>query len=255
MDEVDTLVGGEAHDLTRFELREAVCGAVRGGEYELVWMGVPCSSFSVLHVRVGGRQLRSRRQPAGVRPVPREWQAYLEKHNGFVRLATRVARLAWAVGATFVIENPVDRGMRQSPHFSWWWRQHVPLWLMPDIRELVRGIQVEWVSFPMCAFGGAFQKWTALMVAGPRAPALRALRNLVCVHARHERRASGVGMSGELESAQAGAYPVLFCATVAGLLSLGGLCAAVAGFVRRWRLGKRLHWWRVRSAREKIGWW
>ena len=91
---MDVLVGGEAHDLTKVALQEAICEAVRAGEYELVWMGVPCSSFSVLHLQSGARRLRSRRQPAGITPIPAEWEAYLAKHNGFVRLAARVAELA-----------------------------------------------------------------------------------------------------------------------------------------------------------------
>lgn len=153
--------------------------------------------------------------------MPQEWIGYLRKHNGFVRFKELVALAAWEAGVTFVIENPVDRGMRQSAQFSWWWREHVPLWLMPAMRRLAGAVRAEWVSLPRCVFGSEFQKWTTLMAAGPRAVALRSLRGLTCAHASHARRARGLHTAGGSESARAGAYPVLFCATVAGLLSGG----------------------------------
>ena len=65
------------------------------------------------------------------------------KHNGFVELSAEVARAAVQAEATYVFENPVERGMRQSPHFSLRFKEHVRLWMMPRMRELVRGERVE----------------------------------------------------------------------------------------------------------------
>lgn len=124
--------------------------------------------------------------PLKRQPVPRKWQAYIDKHTQFVRFSARVAREAWAAGATYIFENPVDRGMKQSPHFCWRFRDHVPIWLMPDKRELVEVGNVEWVSLPQCAFGGRYQKWTRLLCEGPLAGRLRALRGLSCEHVVHE---------------------------------------------------------------------
>lgn len=63
VDDVDILIGGRAHDLAVEGTQEAVCRAVQHGEYELVWLGVPCSSFSVLHLSAERPLLRSRDQP------------------------------------------------------------------------------------------------------------------------------------------------------------------------------------------------
>ncbi|KAL3912564.1 MAG: hypothetical protein SGPRY_008296 [Prymnesium sp.] len=121
VDEVDTKVGGVKHDLSREQTREAILGAVEDACYDLVWlMGTPCASFSVL-MHLDGKQERllSRREPEGVTPVAGRWRAYLQKHNSFVQFSAAVAEAARGVGATYVVENPVDRGMKQSPHFRW----------------------------------------------------------------------------------------------------------------------------------------
>ncbi|KAL3931544.1 MAG: hypothetical protein SGPRY_001078 [Prymnesium sp.] len=159
--EMDTLIGGEAHDLSRGCVQEAVCRDVQGGEFELIWMG-----------------------PEGIQPVPPAWRGYLMRHNGLVGLAVRVAALTCG----------------------------------PSARQLARSVCAEWVSFPQCAFGGEFQKWTTLMAAGPGASALRQLQGLACTHVRHGRRACGVGALGALESAEAGGYHALKSRAAADLL-------------------------------------
>ncbi|KAL3912565.1 MAG: hypothetical protein SGPRY_008297 [Prymnesium sp.] len=79
-----------------------------------------------------------------------------------------------------------------------------------------------------CAFGGRYQKWTTLLAAGPRAARLRPLRGLECVHPHHEERAHGRAEDGSMRAAEAAEYPVLFSATVAGLLSAPGEIGAGA---------------------------
>lgn len=120
VDEVDVEIDAEKHYLRREEeTRGAILAAVSAGSYHLVWLGTPCFSFSVLHLDEGRPRLRSRREPEGCTPIPARWKAYLAKYNGFVEMSLEVATAARQVGATFVVENPVDRGTRQPPHFSW----------------------------------------------------------------------------------------------------------------------------------------
>ncbi|KAL3902666.1 MAG: hypothetical protein SGPRY_011973 [Prymnesium sp.] len=132
-----------------------------------------------------------------------------------------LAQATVEAGATYVIENSVDdRGMRDSPHFTWRTRGHTPLWLMPVIRELPRGGRVTWASFPQCAFRGDYQKWTTLMAAGPRAgweaPGLGVA--VLRAHStreegarvRRDNRRRGRGISG---------VPIIMCATLAFVIS------------------------------------
>ena len=218
-DDVDVLLGGPRHDLQREEVRSAILAAIRARCYEVVWISTPCSSFSVLHLEGGKPRLRSRQEPEGVGEVPRKWRRYVRKHNGFVRFSAEAALATWRAGATYVLENPVDRGMWGSPHYSWALKEHVPLWLMPDIRRVAGQTHPVWASFPMCAFGSPFQKLTTLMAGGARSLRVRVLGRLTCPHAHHLRRARGVSSSGRKEASAAGEYPTLFNASVAWLLS------------------------------------
>ena len=76
-DDVDVLIGGRLHDVSRTEVQCAILAAIRAGCYEVVWIGTPCSSFSVLHLERGRPRLRSRQEPEGVRGMPQQWRRYV----------------------------------------------------------------------------------------------------------------------------------------------------------------------------------
>lgn len=222
VEEIDVKRGGHLHDVRRQELRDMLVRGVRRKAYDVVWIATPCSSFSVLWQDGTQGRIRSRSSPEGVQPLPRRWRAYVRKHNEFVRLTAELAAAAHTAGTTYIIENPVDRGYVGSPHFGWKARGHVPLWLMPEIRQLSRSTRPKWLSFAQCAFGGDFQKWTTLMASGPRAHKLSGIGDLGCSHASHTRVAKGRDLSGNSEAEAAGEYPPLMCAAVAFLLHRDG---------------------------------
>ena len=206
--QVDLLHGGAAHDVASEDFREEIIRAVREGTFTIVWIGTPCSSFSLWWLDASMRQLRSRDRPEGLPGLPARERAYLRKHNAMAEFSARVALAAFEAGATFIIENPPDRGMIGSRLYRWRARRHAPLWLMHCMRELARETQPLWLTFPQCAFGGLFQKWTTLMAAGPRANQLMALGQLECTHDKHERVAMGRDAAGASNAAAAGAYPI-----------------------------------------------
>lgn len=217
-DAVDVAGGGRLHDVLRDTVFDALLEAVMRQSYTVVWLAPPCSSFSVLHIGRGRAAFRTRTDPEGVPGLGEEEAAYVSKHNELAKRAAALAMAAFMVGATYVIENPVDRGMRRSPHFSRRFRRHVPIWLLPVVRRLARETGPAWVSFAQCAFRGEFQKLTTLMAAGPRAAQLRALEWATCEHDHHVRRARGRAASGASEAAEAAAYPPLFNAAVTAIL-------------------------------------
>lgn len=185
VDTIDTLIGGRTHDCTSQEVRDRVLSSVRSGDYDFVWLGTPCSSFSVLWQEDGTGAPRTRQEPDGITPMPRKWQAYIDMHNTLVEFSAQVALAVHAKGGTFCIENPVDRGMPGSPHFKWAARGHAPLWLHSAMRKLAKATTPHWVSHTQCAFQGDFQKWTTLMAAGPKAARIRALKVMVCTSVHH----------------------------------------------------------------------
>ncbi|KAL1508440.1 hypothetical protein AB1Y20_004543 [Prymnesium parvum] len=107
---VDTKRGGRDHNLLREAVSTPLLRAVEARLFDVVWLGTPCESFSVLKTDGAQPQLRTRLAPAGVQPMPSAWAAYIAKHNALVGLSVAFARMARSVGATYVVENPADRG-------------------------------------------------------------------------------------------------------------------------------------------------
>ena len=63
------------------------------------------------------------------------------------------------------------------------------------------------MTFPQCALGGVFQKWTTLLYSVGLEPSLRSLGELRCDHERHPgKQASGLE-DGKWKYAEAAAYP------------------------------------------------
>lgn len=117
-------------------------------------------------------------------------------------------------------------------------------------------------SFSFVFFRGRVSEVDGVHGGGTACGGFAGVEGIVsCVHVRHARRARGFGQAGELESVQAGAYLILFCATVAGLLSLGASVLDVIkarfrghqhllkGFNRCWCPRRRALWWSTGSAR------
>jgi len=219
VDAVDTVRGGGPHDLSREETQEALLRAVERQRYQLVWLGIPCASFSVLWTQALRPTLRDRLYPSGRPDLPPTWQRYVMQHNALAGFSAAIALLAWEASATFVIENPVDRGLRRSPHFRWAWRNHAPLWLLPSIRALASVVQPRWITFAQCAWSSDFQKWTTLMVGGRHARHLDVFNDMPCRHSRHARVARGYDGDGASNAVPAGEYPTLMCAAVAAAIS------------------------------------
>jgi hypothetical protein len=83
------------------------------------------------------------------------------------------------------------------------------------MQSLAAATEAIWFTFPQCAPGSDFQKWTSLMAAGPRAQQLLALGKLTCSHVgKHRRVAEGRDAHGKSNAAASGAYPVGMAAFV-----------------------------------------
>ena len=115
-------------------------------------------------------------------------------------LNDEVAQGQTDAGATFIIENPPDRG--DGPLYQAKFASHAPLWLVPEMVELVQRTGARMITFPQCALGSKYQKWTSLLVSPELEPFLRDLGSLACQHP-HGHPAVAVGA----DSARAAAYP------------------------------------------------
>ena len=202
---LDTLAGGTAHDVLRNGLGRDVEARVRRGEFDVIFIATPCASYSVAH----RPQLRARRRPWGVAAVPEAWRRYLAKHNELARFTARLIQAADAAGCAWALENPADRGDRDSP--AWWemHADHAPIWRLPAVRDAIAEAKGTIRTFAQCAFSAPWQKWTSLAHASCLSGVLGSLDQMRCDHGRerHESRAHGLAPDGTSRSSASAAYP------------------------------------------------
>lgn len=212
VDEIDTLQGGERHDVLRAEVRERLLRAIRSGEYFGVLVATPCTSFSVARGNhEDGRRhfgLRSHVHPNGPPWMDELARRFLREHDAFVDFTAEVTRAALDADVDVIVENPAPRDdARLASH--WPARAHLPqLWDMEPMRALRAhaGALLELLVIPQCAFGPGphgllFQKYTGLLCSPRAAARLCDLRLLTCNHARHDVQACGAN------AVLAAAYP------------------------------------------------
>ena len=215
--EVDIKLGGDAHNVLRSRVAAAIEARVASGEFGLVFLAIPCESFSVAH----RPQLRSRGRYARGLPTVVEggglghWAAYLAKHNRLSDWALGLARITDAAGSLFIIENPSDCGDESSR--AWWprFRAHAPLWVQPAAVELQRATGARSFTFAQCAFSALWRKWTTLLASPALEGVLAPIRDRVCLHEsldegqrrRHESVAWGRTTAGVGRANLAAAYP------------------------------------------------
>ena len=202
---IDTKLGGAEHNVLRPAVGGALLRRVQRGDFDAVFLATPCSSYSVAH----RPQLRSRRQPDGLRNAPAEWLAYLAKHNALARWSADVIRAAVAVGALWALENPADRGDRDSP--AWWpkFNDHAPIWLNTAVARALREVGASKRTFAQCSFGAPTQKYTTIAHTPDMDEAMAPLDSMACRHGNepHQQRAHGRDRHGRSRAAEAAAYP------------------------------------------------
>jgi hypothetical protein len=209
--EFDTLIGNEC-DLTDDVAFSDLLARAQAGEFFAALIGTPCSTFSVARIAKPGfdddgpPQARSLEHLHGVPGIPDWCKRQVELSDLLVERSVAIARAVHDSGGEFVIENPVARSDPITEHYRWKWRSHAALWSLPLLKALRKERWTRSVTFPQCALGGAFQKWTTLLYSVGLEPSLRSLGELRCDHARHPRQASGLE-DGKWKSADAAAYP------------------------------------------------
>ena len=145
--------------------------------------------------------------PDGMDGLSMYWQLQVAASNVLVRRSVAIARELHAAGASFVIENPPTRSDEASQLYRYVWRSHASLWMHSEVLPLVAERWTRTVTFPQCALGGVFQKWTTLLYTCDLEPFLRPLGELTCTHERHAEQAAGLDEEGKWRSASAAAYP------------------------------------------------
>ena len=217
--EVDTLVDAKECDLTRDTVFGVLRARAAAGEFIGAIIGTPCSTFTVARLHYdpdnpGPTKVRSREggQHRGLKTLTIDERTEVERANLLVARSAELAEEVWRTGGSFIIENPMDRGVPGSKGFQEKWREHAPLWMMEEIVELQRRTRATTVSYPQCAMGGAYQKYTTLMYSREQEAVMAGLALYECTHAKHVSVARGwlrraKGWFRAWKSARAAAYP------------------------------------------------
>ena len=217
--EVDTIIHARRHDLLSDDVYERLLALARSGRFVVAVLGVPCSTFSA--ARIGGdgvdapAPVRGRRMDLrdGLRNLTDMQQREVDNANELVTRSVAIARAVVRAGGDVLFENPCDRGGVDDEdsvvrnRFRAEWGDHAPLWLHPQMVALRSELGLGAVTFPQCALGGDFQKWTTLWFSAGLRDRLRRLSACTCRHVTHRDVARGRGLQGRWHSAEAAAYP------------------------------------------------
>ena len=217
--EIDTVIHAKRHDLLCDTIYERVLEQARKVKFAVAVLGVPCSTFSV--ARIGGDGIntpapvrgRATQLRCGLCNLTALQQKEVDNANALVSRSVEIARAVLRAGGDVLFENPCDRGSRDDEdsvvrdRYKAKWADHAPLWLHPEMVELRRDTGLRAVTFPQCALGGSFQKWTTLWYSQGFAEKLDTLTTCTCTHGYHSDIARGRGLRGRWHSAEAAAYP------------------------------------------------
>ena len=203
--------GGSAQDdLMDDAFFRDILRRAQDGEFAATIAAPPCSTFSVARFfqkegQTGPPPVRTRTHPNGIPGQPLIRIREVQRADKLIARTCDVLRAVVKTGGEFILENPADRG---NPDNSYLFihKDHAPLWILPEIKELQAEVKGTMITFPMCELGHASQKLTTLLVTPGLVEPLRFLGKLRCTHKTHH-QVGGEQMDGKYTSAEAAQYP------------------------------------------------
>jgi hypothetical protein len=140
--------------------------------------------------------------------------------NKLVERSVTLARAIVSSGGHVLFENPPDRGDKESQDsmlrrlYQAEWENHAPLWLLRVMKAAKRDLNLREVTFPQCALGSKFQKYTTHGTHQRSRPFLTNSTYAI-VDIRTVNLARGRDRARNWKSAEAAAYPAQMNAILA----------------------------------------
>ena len=215
--DVDTGMGGPAHDVRRPAVHNRWRRYLQSGECDCSWYGGPCATFSPRHEP----QLRSVWEPEGMQFMPDEWRAHVLSANALWDATAQLARDQFDAGGEFVVEHPQRRYLRGTRAF---WPEMATRGVstpgdLPSMLALERDTGAVRIDVSQCAWGSRFQKLTTLLCSPRMATRLAHLGERRCTrcdgYETHEERATGEFADGTSRAAASATYPSELCRELA----------------------------------------
>ena len=84
---------------------------------------------------------------------------------------------------------------------------HAPLWILDEMLQMKHDLRLKEVTFPQCALGSKYEKYTTLWYSAAMAPTLDQLHVCSCRCGVHAEVARGRDSAKQWRTAEAAAYP------------------------------------------------
>ena len=188
---------------------DKLCSDIKCAQRPRVAIDIPCKHFSVAHFKKNGkRPLRRLSTGGAISDLTADERAAIQESDSFIDAAIRIAEMALTAGGSFIFENPAWRGgtSESNPLFQQMWADHWSLFNEPRMLAFVSRTGGILSSFPQCALGGKFQKWTTTIASPDLAPFAQIISSLSCCHDSHDQTAIGFNKDGESSSELAAAF-------------------------------------------------
>ena len=209
---MDKLIDPVAHDMLSATTANAYIERIRGGEFAVVTLVPPCSTYSVLR----DPALRTKADPLGLRNMGGRYGGSLRDANQLAEFTARVIRAAHDARVPWALENPASVS---NPRTKWYWESkahHAALWDVPIIRQALRDTGALTRTLTHCAYGAPWRKWTSFAFGGPMRDHTSALDYRICTHAKGSHlRLNSYNEHGVQYAAIAAAYPAGLCRELA----------------------------------------
>lgn len=164
VDEIDILVGGSEHDLLSSDAQEAIMARISAGDYDIVILSPPCSTWSRARFsdKPGPGPVRNRQHPWGIPHLQHEWmKRHARDGNTFIHFSIRA--IAAAQGCKrrgfrvmTLLEHPEDLGRTKNG---------VPasIWQLQELRKAYAEFPFVTAAGHQCQFDVDWSKPTRLL--------------------------------------------------------------------------------------------
>ena len=145
---VDTCIF-PSHNVLDISIEHSLQHFIRSGRVQLVWLGMPCTTFSRArrHDGIGPGPLRSSDALWGLPDLRPNDQRKLRDGNALFRFTLRIAALCQSLHIPFVIENPFSS----------------MAWEMPTMRKFISTSRAHECDLDFCMYGENWKKPTKLV--------------------------------------------------------------------------------------------
>jgi hypothetical protein len=200
----------QSHNLLDVHVEHRIIHLLESGRVQFLWLGMPCTSFSVARKNdgVGPGPLRDDDNLFGFKSLTGKNLQKVQDGNNLLRLSLRLLAVCEQHGIPYALENPMSS-------FAW---------KMPNMKKFIAQFRPQLIHLDYCCFGEMWKKPTTLMGnfwnMATLALRCRSSSNICSNTLQPHVRLTGVDDNGVFMTLKAQPYPLEFCKAVANLITM-----------------------------------